>query len=145
MDPKDFLIIANRLRAKNKEMHWRTSIGRSYYAVFNYLRDECCKLGFNVPSNAEAHGDIRDMFFNSKVEIAEDIGSKIENLLSQRLIADYRMNETVQSGEATVSYERARKIINDFGNIDKAALKSGIAAYKEALYNARQNSLPGSV
>ena len=38
MDPLDFLNVADSLRNSGQESERRTSVGRSYFALFNHLR-----------------------------------------------------------------------------------------------------------
>lgn len=137
MDAKDFLKIAKRLLRYNNEASRRTSIGRSYYGIFNYLKQECYLLGFSIQKGSAGHGQLKNYLHNCEVNEGVDIGSKIGDLYSQRLIADYELGEEVKEQTASLIFEKAEDIVRRFPSIDKAAFKAGVEKYIRVINNAR--------
>lgn len=136
MDALEFLKIAKKL-IKGGEAHWRTSISRSYYAVFNHLKKECISLGIAIPKSGKGHNELYLNFYNSGIQDAQDIGAKINDLRSQRVTADYELNSTVSKQTADFTLRKAEGVIAKYPAIDKTALKAGIEKYKAAVKNAR--------
>lgn len=140
MEPLEFLGIAKKLLKYNTEANWRTSIGRSYYTTFNYLKQQLEPLGIDIPANATGHNDIVRKFHGSSVDVAVDIGSKTNDLYSQRLISDYRLNETVTHETAKLMFLKAKQVIDDFPLINKTDLKNGIEAYTKLIETASKSA-----
>lgn len=136
MDAKDFLTIAKKLIKYNTEANWRTSIGRSYYAVFNYLKQECQALSLNIPKGAAGHGQLKNYFYNCAIDEGVDIGSKIGDLHSQRIIADYELGEKVEQKTAALMFEKAQDIAKRFPTIDKPTFKTGVEKWINTISNA---------
>ncbi len=110
MDALDFLKIAKKL-INGSEAYWRTSIGRSYYAVFNHLKKECINLGIAIPKSSKGHNELTSSFYNSGVKEAVDIGSQINDLYSQRLSADYELDSPITKQTADFTLRKAESII----------------------------------
>lgn len=139
MDALEFLKIAKKL-INGGEANWRTSISRSYYAVFNHLKKECITLGIAIPKSSKGHNDLSSNFYNSGVQDAVDIGARINDLYSQRLTADYELHCIVTKQTADLMLRKAEGIIAKYPAIDKTAFKAGIEKYKSAVTNARSAS-----
>lgn len=139
MDALEFLKVAKKL-INGSEANWRTSIGRSYYAVFNHLKKECINLGVAIPKSSKGHNDLYINFYNSGIQEAVDIGAGINDLYSQRLTADYELNSTITKQTADLVLRKAENIISKYPTIDKAAFKAGVEKYKSAINNARSTS-----
>lgn len=137
MDPLDFLRIAKKLLNYDSEANWRTSISRSYYAIYNYLKQECAKLGVEISKGPSGHGDLIRCLRGSELPDAVDIGSKVNDLHSHRIKADYDMAEPITLNTAKLFYRKAEKIKDGFPAIDPAGLKAGIDKYKTTLNEGR--------
>ena len=140
MDAKDFLKIAKKLLRYNNEANWRTSIGRSYYAIFNYLKQECLSLSLSIPKGSAGHGQLKNYFQGCGIDEGVDIGSKIGDLYSQRIISDYELNDKVEQKTAVLMFEKAQDIVRRFPAIDKPTFKAGVEKYTSALSNVRSAS-----
>jgi len=129
MDAKDFLKIAKKLLRYNSEANWRTSIGRSYYAIFNYLKQECQTLNLPILGSSKGHNQLKSYLLGCEIDEVIDIGSKIGDLYSQRIIADYRLEEVVEEKTAKLMFEKAQDITKRFPFIDKPSFKTGVDKY----------------
>lgn len=130
MDAKEFLRIAKKLIRYNSEANWRTSIGRSYYAVFNYLKEECSLLNITISSTGEGHGELAENFNNSGIAEGVIIGSKLNDLRSQRNIADYELKQVMSQATAKLMYEKALEVTNSFPSIDKTAFQTAVFQFR---------------
>jgi uncharacterized protein (UPF0332 family) len=139
MDAKDFLKIAKKLLKYNSEANWRTSIGRSYYAIFNYLKQECRALSLHISSGSAGHGELKNYLQNCGIDDVVDIGSKIGDLYSQRIIADYKLGEEIKQNTAKLMFEKAQDISKRFPSIDKPSFKAGVEKYIAVLKNSPLN------
>jgi len=140
MDGQDFLRIAKKLLKYNTEANWRTSIGRSYYAIFNYLKQECQALHLRISEGPAGHGELKNYLHNCAIDEGIDIGSKIGDLYSQRIIADYKLNEKVEAKTAILMFEKAQDITKRFPLIDKTSFKTGVENYINILENSRSRT-----
>lgn len=129
MEPLDFIKVAKQLLRYNNEAKWRTSIGRSYYAIFNYLKNEIYSLGITISKGPAGHGELVKNFHGCGIDEAIEIGSKVRDLYTQRIIADYEMDDTVTQNTASLIFKKAKEITEVFPKIDKPTLKTKIEAY----------------
>jgi hypothetical protein len=58
MDARDFLLIADQSRTSSREAERRTSIGRSYYALFNVVLGTLAAKGVVFHESADDHRDL---------------------------------------------------------------------------------------
>ena len=130
MDAKDFLKVAKRLLRYNNEASLRTSIGRSYYGIFNYLKHECQLLSLDISKGPGGHGELKRYFHSCESAEGIDIGSKIGDLHSQRIIADYDLDAKVEEKTAKLIFEKAQVIARRFPKIDKPSFKAGVEKHK---------------
>lgn len=139
MDAKDFLKVAKQLLRYNNEAKWRTSIGRSYYGIFNYLKQECETLNIHIYDNSRGHDQLKTYLQNCEIDEGVEIGSKIGDLYTQRIIADYKLKEEVGESTAKTVFEKAQDITKRFPSIDKSSFKAGVEKYIATLKNATSN------
>ena len=133
MDAQDFLKIAKKLLRYNSEANWRTSIGRSYYGIFNYLKHECRLVDLSISKGSSGHAELQRYFHNCGINEGIDIGSKIGDLYSQRIIADYELDDKVEEKTAKLMFVKAQDIARRFPAIDKPSFKAGVDKYKAAI------------
>lgn len=140
MDALEFLKVAKKL-INGSEANYRTSIGRSYYAVFNHLKKECISLGVAIPKSSKGHNDLLSNFYNSGIQEAVDIGVGINDLYSQRLNADYELQSVITKQTADLMLRKAEDIIAKYPAIDKTVFKAGVEKYRSAVNNARSTPI----
>lgn len=110
MDPVDFLSVAAGLRTSQVEAERRTSVGRSYYAVYNIL-SERFRASANLQANGADHGRLVRYLSSSSHFALQKAGEKLKNLKSLRHDADYRMNLVVGAGESELAYRLASEAL----------------------------------
>jgi hypothetical protein len=135
-----FLKLANSLLAGNTEAHHRTSVGRSYYALFLVAREVVVSLGFNVPENAHGHQKVYLYLQNAGLPVVVDVAADLTDLRGERNEADYEprspnfsMNLTAQ-----IAYKKAKKAMDKLAGLSStnlASLKQGIANYRKVTGN----------
>ncbi len=132
MNPFDFLTLAKSLRQGKDEASWRTSISRSYYAVFHFVRSELSNKGVPMSSGPQAHGEIRTFLANCGVADAESLSSKIGDLHEQRLTADYKLNHkpSVTDKTAETVLLKASEVWSAFQVLDKNMVAAGIQSFR---------------
>jgi hypothetical protein len=59
MDGRAFLAVARELAAGSTAAHWRSSVGRSYYALFLEGRDLLQRWGFTPQRRDPVHSFVR--------------------------------------------------------------------------------------
>ena len=107
MDPIEFFTVtANKLKNSKDEPDIRTSINRSYYAIYIEIRDTLAKKG-NIPCPKD-HGLISNVFFCPGIpDEVREIGVNLSTLREQRRQADYEMGKFFDSNNANLSFNLA--------------------------------------
>ncbi len=91
MDGRDLLDEARELAAGSSEAHWRSSVGRSYYALLHEVLGMLRHWGFSLPPRDKVH-----IFARLKLVYATDsdlkhVGLTLEALGRLRNTADYQL------------------------------------------------------
>lgn len=132
MNPFDFLTLAKSLRQGKDEASWRTSISRSYYGVFHFVRSELADKGVPLSVGPQAHGEIRTFLANCGVADAASLSSKMGDLHEQRITADYKLNHKppVTDKTAETVILKASVVWATFQRLDKKMVAAGIQSYR---------------
>lgn len=96
-----------------EEACYRSSISRSYYSVFNIIRNFLENNGHTIP-NRQAHSKVIEIL--KKDSSYKPIGVKLERLRDQRNIADYNANASINHSYAISWYKETQKIFMDLKN-----------------------------
>jgi hypothetical protein len=113
VDPIDFLMVtAQNLKDAEDEADTRTSISRSYYALYNEIRN---KLEIKGSIHfIENHG-VYNIFFGSGFpDEVKDIGTNLSSLYAFRRKADYDMNGFLGYNQANTVFYLARETLKLF-------------------------------
>ena len=140
MEPKAFLDLAANLKDGNNEASWRTSVSRSYYALFNWAAQF---IRQNTPvvlsRDAKVHEDIYYYLNNCGVEDVKDVASSLNYLRDIRNDADYKLDSDRFDGNcANLAFIQARNAIKEFekaaGNAKgRQTIIEGIKSYNSKL------------
>jgi uncharacterized protein (UPF0332 family) len=134
MEGKDFLEVANRLFKSAHEADRRTSVSRSYYAVFNHVKTAFESFNVTLSSDASAHQKICHYLRNSGLDEAEDLAQVISDLRIKRGDADYDMKASgFDNKNCLLWYKKAELCIDSFNGVDKKELRKGIIEYKRSI------------
>jgi len=137
MDPLDFLRVARNLSGLGQEAEWRTSVGRSYYALFNNLRLKLEPIK-PFPGDEEDHQRVVYYLMKANNRDLQSVGQWLKDLRNSRNDADYRMNVVVGQDQSRLAITRADKAIAKFTGVNAATLRVVIGAI--ATYRSRRES-----
>lgn len=136
MDAADFHKTAELLKNKEEEWHIRTSISRSYYGLFLYLREFLKSSSVTLPDRRQKshHQFIAECFYESrffedttrkndkgskKVSRSKDktilgIHTRLRSLLQRRTDADYGLHLKFRQNDSVDSFDLATATIQEF-------------------------------
>lgn len=107
MDPRGFLQIADNLQRSAVEAELRTSIGRSYYALYNVLFLWLAGEGVVFTSTGEDHGRLVRYLFGARDAAAARLAQALKDTRATRTKADYLMAVTIKQSDAELTFRRA--------------------------------------
>jgi uncharacterized protein (UPF0332 family) len=85
-NPKEFIKISKELKTGCTEAHYRTLINRAYYGAFGYIRERLPIYTDGI----SVHREVLRFLNSSPNKKERRIGEKLEFLLNQRIMADYK-------------------------------------------------------
>lgn len=142
MNPKDFLDTAKGLLERDNPANCRSVFNRSYYAAYNVGVNLLKDAGISIVKNASGHGEVTRYLGNCGIREIKEAQSKLLNLASQRIKADYRMD--VKAVEKIENAKKAllisKMIIDVFAQFDsddgKEKIRDAVNAYNEKIKSA---------
>ena len=142
MHPEEFLKLAKSLANQNDEPSIRTSVGRSYYGLYNFLVNFLVSNDFKIPADGTAHKKTYMYFNNCGVSEVEDVAGELSELLTDRNHADYELDRTEFQNQnvAQLTYLKANANFANFSDATNNRNKrrkiiQGICAYKKKTNN----------
>jgi len=114
MQWSEFLDTASRLSQGATEGDWRSSVSRSYYAVFHYFRGFLLANGLDVGQGGQVHFNLYSGLLNCGFPAVAPIASRIDRLREWRTWADYDLRRTVGQRHALRSVHEANAVIAAF-------------------------------
>ena len=91
MHGRSLLDIGRELAAGSTEAHWRSSVGRAYYALLHEVLGVLARWGFALPPRDKVHRFARLKFIYATHPDLKRIGLILESLGRLRNAADYRI------------------------------------------------------
>ncbi len=122
MDPVAFLDVAHSLQSSAAEAERRTSVGRSYYALYNVLLEGLTSEGLHFERSGVDHGLLVYYLTQCHDRQAARIGAALRDLRTQRNAADYNMSSAIDTGQSQQAYQRALKAVNRFNALAQTDL-----------------------
>ncbi len=118
MDPSEFLKTAIFLNNEKDEHHLRTSMSRSYYAVHLHVRQFISKTFLaGKDFKFDSHQYVLKCCNNCKSEDIKILGVILNDLLQDRLDADYNMDLEISSMNSQDSLDDASELLAGFDTI----------------------------
>ncbi|MDP2998942.1 MAG: hypothetical protein Q8N47_15750 [Bryobacterales bacterium] len=117
MDARDFLVIADHFRASASEAERRTSVGRSYYALFNVVLGALSAKGVIFRQTPDDHHTLVSYLTKVKHRQAGSIAEALKGLRLDRNLADYDMRTAVSMKTSEFLYQKAKGAIEQFDSI----------------------------
>lgn len=122
MNPGDFLGVADRLRAFQSEAELRTSVGRSYYGLYNILLESLSSRGVTFKKDGVDHWRLTNYLQRCRNQDAARIGTALQDLRVQRNDADYEMNAVIDKNQAELAYRRTQRVVALFTRLSETVL-----------------------
>jgi len=117
MDPRVFLELAEELSERtDSEAAQRTSVSRSYYALYLLLHKFLKSKGISLPDTAVAHERVYRYLHNCGLQEVRSVASHLNDLRDERNIADYQLEETEfrDARVASLLFNKAQKAYDSF-------------------------------
>jgi uncharacterized protein (UPF0332 family) len=114
MNPRDFLDLARLLVIGTpKPANLRTATSRAYYSAYHVGAEILGGMGCTIRISSGGHGDVSKRLQNSGDEELTVAGSQLADLYSNRIRADYRLEDGRAENQANVRghIELAKKIV----------------------------------
>ena len=129
MDGRAFLDVARELAAGSTAAHWRSSVGRSYYALFLEGRDLLQRWGFTPQRRDPVHSFVRLRFDYAADADLVVVGRRLDDLSRLRNTADYELQSTafVDDTEAQTSLSDATDALARLDAVDADPVRSATA------------------
>jgi len=124
MDPADFLNVADQFQASPFEAERRTSVGRSYYALYNVLFAFLSSRGVLFENGGRDHWWLVYYLTNCPHRQAARIGAALRDLRILRIDADYHMNVAINPPQSQLAYRQAGNAVNRFKGLQAADLQN---------------------
>jgi hypothetical protein len=97
------LDVARELAAGSSEAHWRSGVGRAYYALLHEVLDTLRRWGFTVPPRDKVHSFARLKLIDATDPDLKRIGLTLEALSRLRNAADYQLSLPGSFGSARIA------------------------------------------
>lgn len=127
MEPLDFLNVADRLCDSDAESDRRTSVGRSYFALFNYIRTKLEGIA-RLPTDEEAHRAVVYYLQQANSRELGSIGQSLRDLRVSRNVADYELGSVVSRDVSRIALGKARRAVRKLRSLGDARLASSVLA-----------------
>jgi uncharacterized protein (UPF0332 family) len=139
----EFLATAESLSLGSRESDWRSAISRAYYAVFHQFREFFLGHGLNLGRSGQAHFSLYSGLLNCGFPAAATLGSRIDQLRSDRVGADYNLAGPVDHMQAQDSVQVARDLIADLqgllSTLPPAQIVAGASKHLHAIGKLGKN------
>lgn len=93
MHGRALIDVARELAAAKSEAHWRSSVGRAYYALLHEVLATLRNWGFSTPSRDKVHTFARLKLIYATEPDLKQIGLTLEALGRLRNAADYQLSQ----------------------------------------------------
>lgn len=127
MDALDFLDVANRLQDSDRESDRRTSVGRSYFALFNYARARVSNIR-PIPDHVDAHLAVAHYLTRANDRNLQRVGHALGNLRISRNSADYELGAVVGINQSRAAALRAQRAVDRIDGVSEQTLRTAVAA-----------------
>ena len=144
---KSFLTLAQRLATQSSDnAALRSAISRAYYGAYNYGRHLLRQTGFShIANKSRNHGEVWRYLQNCGEANVEKAGHKLADLESDRVKADYNMDERKFSNLKNIQFGLgiAQEIVSEFDHCITSSQKKEIVTQGMKQYE-RKISTPSS-
>jgi len=131
----EFIHVARMLSGLNKdtpdiEAFYRSAVSRAYYAVLNYANHILRLADCDRVVKARDHGLVHQCFSNSSDGDTAKAGTKMGSLHSERIDADYEMNQGKFSRQSNVAFQikKALDVLKELSKYEREPDVSNLKA-----------------
>jgi hypothetical protein len=103
MDGRSLLDIGRELAAGSTEAHWRSSVGRAYYALPHEVLGALARWGFALPPRDKVHRFAQLEFIYATHPDLKRLGLALESLRRLRNAADYQIGTSGPFASAMIA------------------------------------------
>lgn len=115
MNPTDFLKTAEHLKDQDGEHYVRSSISRSYYAIYLHVRHFISKTFLGGRKfKKDPHQKLIDCLQFCDAPDIKSIGVMLSDLRQARTEADYEMTKAITAQKCQDIFEGATDLLSDF-------------------------------
>ena len=122
MDARNFLGVAAQFKNSGNEAERRTSIGRSYYALFNVVIGTLTARGVVFRRTPDDHRTLVSYLTKARHRTASSVGSALLSLRSERNRADYEMASMIGAKTTEFVFQKATDASAQFDSISPAEM-----------------------
>ena len=127
MDPREFLTLADELRSSDRECALRTSVSRSYYGLFNFLRQDIAQeKAFS--GGVQDHARVHQYLTAANNSVMRSVGVTVHDLRNERNRADYELAPALEKTTCDLAYSKATKALERYLAIPEATRRAAIRA-----------------
>jgi uncharacterized protein (UPF0332 family) len=123
VDPVGFLEVAEKLHNSTAEAERRTSIGRSYYALYNQIVAGLGSAGVHFEKD-DAHGRLVYYLSRCSPKQAPTLGEDLKTLRNYRNDADYDMKKQITAPQSEFAYKKARLAVQKFAGLNQSEINA---------------------
>jgi uncharacterized protein (UPF0332 family) len=132
MEPREFLKLAEHLVVAQNAgaSHFRTAIGRAYYATFHLSIQVLGELGLPPSEASTAHQEVIRLLQQSGDDDLAGTGGLLDDLRTDRLKADYKLRDQTADKRPTaqLAVETAQSVFKDLDSfMESSVRRSGMA------------------
>ena len=138
MSGEEYIALAGRLVAStalgSPEARFRTAASRAYYGAYHLAVAVLTTWGLRVKQNAYGHQEVYNLFWGSGQSEARKVASLLDDLRTERIKADYRMDDprfqTPQTAMMCVEMGESVKSRLERCRSDAEAIQQGIRQWR---------------
>jgi hypothetical protein len=123
MDAREFFLIAGQFKDSVSEAERRTSVSRSYYALFNTLLGALSDRGVMFSEKPEDHYRLISYLAKAGSKTTGQVGAALKDLRLDRNRADYEMKTTIDAKTSELLYLKPTRAMAQFDAIPKAEMQ----------------------
>jgi len=132
MNARDFFAVAAQFKNSENEAERRTSIGRSYYALFNVVIGALTAKGVIFRQTPDDHHRLVSYLTKTRNRTANSVGSALLSLRTDRNRADYEMALVTSVRTTEFVFQKAADALAQFDSISPAEM-AGIVTQIQAI------------
>jgi hypothetical protein len=118
MDGRAFLDVARDLAGGGTEAHWRSAIGRAYYALMLEGREALSRWGRTLPRGQNVHTWSRLRFTYAADVDLKEVGLALDDLVQLRNQADYNLAPSPVFASAARALQAIQRATDALARLD---------------------------